>query len=185
MAILAHESPLQGLRGTLGHDIVFKKYNDKTVVSKKPSGRKRNSGLQEINCNRFREASRHARTILRDPIKREHYRKLAKKQNKHSAYNMIISEYMLSISISRKDTGGNVPVAKRLTLSVTKKGFRVKEVSVAVKAADDRVVAEGRANPVSTVDWVYKLPDECRPGSTVIITAVDAFGLITQKQLLL
>src|SRR5689334_1670297 len=41
MAVLAHGSPLQGLSGTLGHDIIFKNYNNKTVVSKKPSNMKR------------------------------------------------------------------------------------------------------------------------------------------------
>jgi len=182
MAILAADSPLQGLSGTLGHNIVFRKYNDKTVVSIKPSCRRKNSELQDRNCNRFKDAARHARTILRDPVKRDYYRKLAKKQNKHSAYNVIISEYMSSVNISKKDVGTKT-VSRKLTLSVTKKGFKVKEVSISIKAPDDCIIAEGKANSISSTDWIYKLPDEYEHGDSIIVTAVDAFGLITKKQL--
>lgn len=184
MAIVTSNSLLQHLSGMLGPDIIFKKYKTKTVVSVKPSTRKKNSPLQQQNCNRFKEAARHARTILHDPVKREHYRKLAKKQNKHSAYNAIIAEYMLTIHINAKNIPTGTTANKRLTLSVTKKDFKVKEVNIEIKSSRDQtIIAGGKANRINTVDWVYKMPALLEKDYTIIVTAIDALSRSTQKQL--
>lgn len=186
MAIVSGNSLVRHLSGTIAGDVVFKRYSNKTVVSMKASPRRKNSELQQLYLNKFKDASRYARTILRDPVKREHYTKLAKKLKKHCAYNVVISEYMLSIRIQAKDTTGPLSKdKKRITLTATKKDFKVKEVSVQVLSRNRETVAAGKANPISATDWVLKLPVMPEKGFALVVTATDALGLSTIKEVYL
>lgn len=184
MAVVTGNSLMQKLSGTLGGDVVFKRYGDKTVVCMKAAGRRKNSPLQELYSNKFKDAARHARMVLRDPVKRDHYTKLAKKLKKHCAYNVLISEYMLSIRIAAKDTPAAVSKDKtRVTLTATKKDFKVKEVSVNIVRPDGEPVASVKANRISTTDWVLKLPHAPEKGSVLVVTATDALGLTTIRHI--
>jgi len=80
--------------------------------------RRRTSELQQLYLNKFKEASKYARTLLRDPDKYEYYTK-----------------------------------------------------------------AHGQANPINSTDWVFKLQAPPEKGSTFIVTATDAFGVPTIRQL--
>jgi len=184
MALLAANSVLQGLTGMIGNQLVFRKHGDKTVVSKKPYRcRRRTSELQQLYLSKFKEASKYARTLLRDPDKYEHYTKLAKKHKKHSAYNLVISEYMLFIRIEEKEMPKQSD-KKRVVLTVTKKNnYKVDSVNVQLLSPSGETVAIGQANRISGSDWVFKLPAPPEKGSSVIVTALDAFGTPTIKQL--
>lgn len=185
MAIVTGNPLLNNLRGTIGGDVVFRRNGDKTVVSMKASPRKKNSPLQQLSVDRFKEAARYARAILRDPVKSAQYRKLAIKLKKHSAYNVAISEYMLRISIQPKDADAT-PVSKdkkRVTVTATKKNFKVKSVTVQIISGSGETVAEGNANPINSTDWAYKLSAPPEPGSMILVTATDMLGLVTTKYL--
>ncbi len=151
MALLAANSVLQGLTGMIGNQLVFRKHGDKTVVSKKPYRcRKRTSELQQLYLTKFKEASKYARTLLRDPDKYEHYTKLAKKHKKHSAYNLVISEYMLFIRIEEKETPRKQGDKKRVVLTVTKKNnYKVDSVNVQLLSPSGETIAIGQANRIS------------------------------------
>jgi hypothetical protein len=183
MAILASNSPLQGLSGSID-GVSFKRYKDKTVVSRKPAKRKKDSPLQKISISKFAEASRYARTVLRDPEKREYYRKLAIKLGKHSAYNLIISEFMLDISIEVKPTKPSAAKnKKRIVLTATKGDFKVKEVAIQVISATGEIISTGKANQINTTDWTYTIPAPANENYTMIVTATDALNRTTAKQL--
>lgn len=186
MALVANNSPIQHIRGKLGDALVFRRCGDKTVVSVKASPRRKNSALQELSVNRFREAATYARTVLRDPVKREHYTRLAKKLRKHCAYNVAISEYMLSVRIALKEGNGSAAASrdtKRVKLTVTKKDFKIKEVAVEVFSKDGERIAEGKANAVSACEYVVMLPVQPPEGCWLTVTATDALGLRTVKDL--
>ncbi len=185
MALLAANSVLQGLTGMIGNQLVFRKHGDKTVVSKKPYRcRKRTSELQQLYLTKFKEASKYARTLLRDPDKYEHYTKLAKKHKKHSAYNLVISEYMLFIRIEEKETPRKQSDKKRVVLTVTKKNnYKVDSVNVQLLSPSGETIAIGQANRISNSDWVFKLAAPPEKGSSLIVTALDAFGMPTIKEL--
>jgi len=184
MALLAANSVLQGLTGMIGNQLVFRKCGDKTVVSKKPYRcRRRTSELQQLYLSKFKEASRYARTLLRDRDKYEYYTKLAKKHKKHSAYNLIISEYMLFIRIEEKETPKQSD-KKRVVLTVTKKNnYKVDSVNVQLLSPSGETLAVGEANRICSSDWVFKLAAPPEKGSSIIVTALDAFGMPTIKQL--
>lgn len=59
-------SPLEGLRGTLG-DLVFRSFNGKTFVSVKPTKPRKKSDAQKRAQNRFRVAAALAQQKLEDP----------------------------------------------------------------------------------------------------------------------
>lgn len=188
MAILTLNSPLQGIRGMIGNQLIFRKNGDKTVVSVKPSPRKKsrngNSALQQLYLDKFKNAAKYARSIMRDPVKYEEYKRLAKKQNKHSAWNVAISEYMLWIRIEAKNADKPVSSGnKRVALTVTKKSFKVKEVAVKLISRTKEVLAEGYANRISATDWVYNLPVLPEQGMYLEVTARDTLGLPTIKDI--
>lgn len=97
MAIVMGQSMLRDIRGTLGGELVFRRYGDRTVVGVKGRKRRGNSVRQQLSCDRFKAAAAYARVLLRDPDKRAFYKGLARKLGKHSAYNLIISQYMRGV----------------------------------------------------------------------------------------
>lgn len=93
MARLKKSSLLNSLQGTLGAEIVFKQYPDKTVVSKYPDMSKvKASPLQRVQRNRWQEANAYAKAVIRDPVRRAAYEKLLK-PGQH-AYNKAMQAYM-------------------------------------------------------------------------------------------
>lgn len=181
MAVVVGNSPLKDLSGSID-ELVFKRYKDKTVVTRKPTRkRKKNSPLQQLRCDKFKDAARYARTVLRDPVKREHYRKLAVKLKKHCAYNVIISEYMLSINLETKGAKPSGKGKTRIVLTATKKAFKVKQVEMKITSPTGNPLATGAARQINSTDWVYTpdipLPQTC----TLVVTATDALNQTTLK----
>ena len=97
MALLASNSPLQGMRGSLG-GLVFRSFNGKTVVSAEPYIRrikpKDQTDRQRQTRSNFKEATQYAKKILRDDRMREHYQRQARKLKLPNAYTAAITEYM-------------------------------------------------------------------------------------------
>jgi len=74
MARLSKDSPLADVRGTIGKEVVFKHYGDKTVVSKYPDMTKvKATALQAARRRLFSEAIRFARLIHSHPELRALY----------------------------------------------------------------------------------------------------------------
>ncbi len=123
------------------------------------------------------------RTLLRDPDKYEYYTKLAKKHKKHCAYNLIISEYMLFIRIEEKETPKQSD-KKRVVLTVTKKNnYKVDNVNVQLLSPSGETVAIGELIASVILIGYSSYRRHRRKGSSLIVTALDAFGTPTIKQL--
>ena len=92
MAIL--DSPvLEGLRGHIGKQLVFKRYGDKTVVTRYPDmSRVKRSHLQKASTGLFKEAVAYAQSILRDEKKRKTFAK--KLRRGQTVYHAAISQFM-------------------------------------------------------------------------------------------
>ncbi len=93
MARLSKNSLMQGLRGSIGKQLVFKTYNDKTVVSRYPDM----SGLvptqkQKESRSLFKEAVKYARAIILDPEARLAY--AAKLPKGKSVYHAALQAFM-------------------------------------------------------------------------------------------
>lgn len=93
MAELNGTTLLHGLRGAIGKQLVFKKYGDKTVVSKYPDmTRVMPSARQKERQELFAKAVAYARAINRNPEQKAIYLKKVKKGE--SVYQYALKEYL-------------------------------------------------------------------------------------------
>jgi hypothetical protein len=93
MAILSSSTPLEGISGTLGKELVFKKYGDKTVVSRYPDmSHVKPTLLQQEKRKLFAEAVAYAREIARNPVKKATYTE--KLPPGTSVYHFALKEYL-------------------------------------------------------------------------------------------
>jgi len=105
MAMLSGNSPLQGIRGSIG-ELVFRSFGGKTVVSARPErSRFSEQSERQRRCRaRFKDASLHVKKMLCDPAKKELYRKKAKELNLPNAYTAAVKEYMRKTTIESINT---------------------------------------------------------------------------------
>src|SRR5689334_16260192 len=96
MATVSGNMLTTGLRGKIGHLLVFRSIRGKTFASHAP--RKPDKSKETIAQRRtrttFRDASRWAKLILLDPLKKEFYLQKAKEWGLTNAYTAAIKEYM-------------------------------------------------------------------------------------------
>jgi hypothetical protein len=83
----------KGLSGKIGKELVFKKYKDKTVVSKYPDMTNiAPSASQQQKRNKFAEAVVYAKKINDDPIQKGIYLKKIPKGKR--VFNFALAEYL-------------------------------------------------------------------------------------------
>jgi hypothetical protein len=93
MARVKQNDIIDGLRGKVGKNVIYKTYSYGTVVTQYPdmSGVKR-TARQKKSSKLFREAVAYAKAVIADPVKRRQYeRKLAKGK---TVYHAALSDYM-------------------------------------------------------------------------------------------
>lgn len=84
---------LQGTRGAVGKQLVFKKYGDKTVITKYPDMKGIvPSEAQKENQSLFRKAIAYASSIHRDPQKNAEYQKMIPQGE--DVYHYALKEYL-------------------------------------------------------------------------------------------
>lgn len=85
---------LEGARGAVGKQLVFKQYDDKTVITKYPNmkGIVPSEAQKETRCH-FKEAIAYASAIHRDPQRKAEYQKILPAGK--SVYHFALKEYML------------------------------------------------------------------------------------------
>ena len=84
---------LKGLKGAVGKQLVFKQYQDKTVVTRYPDMSKvKPSEGQKEKRKRFAEAVAYATAINRNPQQKALYQQ--KVQNGQSVYHYALKEYL-------------------------------------------------------------------------------------------
>jgi len=82
-----------GISGLVG-PVVFKQYGDKTVITARPSTRKKRSIIQKENSSLFKYAVAYAKSIIGDPKKKAEYAKKLKKNA--SVYHAAIREFLIT-----------------------------------------------------------------------------------------
>ena len=93
MARIPKDSLLKDLSGTIGKQLVFKVYEDKTVVSRYPDmSRVKPSMWQKENRSLFKKAVAYAQSIIRDSEARQAY--AAKLPEGKSVYHAALKEFM-------------------------------------------------------------------------------------------
>jgi hypothetical protein len=106
MAKMSKNSALFGLKGMLGDQLEFREVNGETIVSiRRNKSKKKASPSQTNTRNNFKEATKFARKETKDPVKKEHYLKMAKELKLPNAYTAAIKEFMTKKSVEAKENG--------------------------------------------------------------------------------
>ena len=172
MATVRTNPIVSGLSGMLGQTIGFKNLRGKTIMANRPSPPQKQSEQQKTNRSKFRDASRWAHLILRDPAKKEYYQKKAKKLKLPNAYTAAITDYMRKPKVMTFDNYNN-----SITCTVSKKNFELKKAELLITMAtgdikETRAVIKDACN-----EWTFRLSkEELRNG--VIIRVTDDAGSI-------
>ena len=86
-------SGFNGISGLVG-PVVIKQYGDKTVITARPSTKKKRSRNQKENSYLFKYAVAYAQSIIYDPKKKAEFAKKLKKNA--SVYHAAIREFLIS-----------------------------------------------------------------------------------------
>lgn len=141
-----------GLRGKLGDLIVFKRYGDRTIVSKVPDmSRVKKSEKQKVENNKFREAALYARSQMADPVAKAEY--AAKIKGMQRAYNLAIADFYTPPEIRKVDITEFFRNKKVIINAVD--DFKVVRVSVEVYDANGNLMEEGEAYELAEFMWEY------------------------------
>lgn len=180
MANIDENLLVQGARGQVGKQIVYRKHGNKTTISRMP---KLNPELEPTEAQvqkreSFSDAADYAKGVLSTPdLKKEYEKKAAPGQ---TAYNLAFRDFLKAPVVKQIDatayngTPGSIIVVK------AKDDFRVAGVKLSIRTAAGAVVEQGDAvlNPVRRNLWNYTATQNnaTLAGCVISATAVDLPG---------
>jgi hypothetical protein len=188
MAISKNNNFTRGLSGAVGGGMVFRTWNGKTYISTSPSKPKKQSAIQRENRMKFKMATFFAKTMMKDPVKKEEYKKLAKKMELPNAYTAAITEYMRKPEIREVELKAYSGKENQdIHVNVRKKGFEVEVVEVIISDEKGNVVEQGKAVKGRIFDWSYKTTKTIEQyGSlNILIRARERTGNYVDKKVIL
>jgi hypothetical protein len=101
MATINNNKLTSGLSGIIGNTVVYRQVRGRTIVTNRPRKPSRQSDWQRLNRVRFREAAAYARSVMRDPIKKEYFRLKAGWMELPNAYTAAVTLYLRKVRDSR------------------------------------------------------------------------------------
>lgn len=170
---------IQGIRGTIGNQLVFRQgKNGRTIISKKPTFADDRvfSEAQKEHHGSFKEAAAYAKAAAKtEPI----YAELAAGEY-HSAYNAALADWFHRPEVGEIDLSGwTGQVGGSIRIEAVD---NVKVVQVTVMIADEQgvVIEQGEAEQVDGLWWVYTTTQAVPGAARVIAVARDLPGHIGQ-----
>lgn len=163
---------LEQVHGKVG-DLIFKKYQDRTIMARKPEVTQPNTPAQQAVKENFRLAALYGKTVLADPTAKAAYTAKAKEKGQ-PAFALMLADFL------------NAPVVDEIDLSdyTGKTGdtikvrahddFQVTGVQVRVRDTNGTVLEQGAAS-LAGVDgiWNYTATVDLTANQPVVIE-VDA-----------
>jgi hypothetical protein len=168
-----------GLSGLIGDLLVFRQRANKTYVGNKPRPSSKGPTAMQMEIReRFKRATRYAKSALKDLVLRAAYALSAK--SGQSAHNVAFVDYQKSPEFYEDMdlTPYTGAVGDKILVSVID-DFKVKTVHVEIKAPGGAVLEEGFAvQEENELDWVYTTTaaNSELPGTQIIFTAKDYPG---------
>lgn len=176
---------LEKIQGQIG-DLVFKRYGDEVVISRKAdmSGRTP-SAAQLAHQERFREAAMYGRMVMADPESKALYVDAAKAKGK-PVYALMVADFFNAPSVDVVDVSGYSGAVGDEIVVMASDDFDVAEVQVALTTGDGTSIEAGAAveTPVNSGRWVYTTTVATVTGTAVriAVTAVDRPGSMDSEE---
>lgn len=177
MAKVSYNPVVKRIQGQIG-DLVFKRLQDRNLVARKPdlAGREPTPG-QAAHRDRFRQATRYAKSVWTDPVRKAAYQALTPSRKLH-VFQLCVADYLNPPEIHATDlsayTGGvNQPIR-----IVARDDVEVVSVRVRITGPGETLIEEGEAVRQAEDAWVYTTTAMAPAGQvlTVTVTATDRPG---------
>jgi hypothetical protein len=170
---------LEQIRGQVG-DLVFKRYGDEVILSRKPDLSDRTpTEAQLAHQERFREAAMYGRMMMADPETKALYSDAAKAKGK-PVYALMVADFFNAPSVDLVDVSGYSGAVGDAIVVMASDDFDVAEVQVALATGDGTPIEAGAAVelPANSGRWVYTTTTTTATGTAVriAVTAVDRPG---------
>jgi len=170
---------LEQVRGQVG-DLVFKRYGEGVVISRKPDLEGREpTPAQAAQRERFRQAALYGKMVLADPAAKAIYEDAAKAKGQ-PIFSLLVADFFHAPSVDEVDLSGYAGQAGDEIVIRASDDFDVTGVSVALTDAEGNAIEEGVAteSPPESGRWVYAATAAVDTGATVrlAVTASDRPG---------
>lgn len=163
---------IEQLRGQIG-DLVFKRYHDRTILSRKPDSSDRPwSAAQMLHRERFGQASRYGRQVMADPALRALYQAAAT-ACKQPLFSLIVGDYLNAPVVQRVDLEAFQGASGDRIVVDAQDDFSVTRVRVEVRSNGGAVLESGEAleTPAGSGQWRYTVQTNLASGTTVQVEA--------------
>ncbi|MCK7555037.1 hypothetical protein MKQ70_08455 [Chitinophaga sedimenti] len=171
---------IEGLRGNVAKQIVFRKTRKGTVASRMPKtdpNREPTQGQLE-HRDRFADASDYAQEVLADPELKALYEAALDPEN--TLRGTIVRDFFKAPKVREVDTDSYKGVVGDVIRIKAKDDFRVIAVDVRILNAAGELLEEGAAiiDPKSRKKWLYTttVPNPELAGTVIQVTATDMPG---------
>ncbi len=158
---------LEGIRGQVG-DLVFKRYGDETVISRKPDL----SGVppteaQLAQRKRFSEAALYGKMVMADPDTKALYEEAAKKKGK-PIFSLTVADFFHAPTVDEVDMSGYTGAVGDEIAIRAHDDFDVAGVSIVLADAGGGIIESGEAVETSADSgrWVYTATANVGVGTT-------------------
>lgn len=174
---------LEGIRGQVG-DLVFKRYGDEVVISRKPdlSGVEP-TAAQQATRDRFKQATLYGKMVMADPESKALYEAAAKAKGL-PVFSLTVADFFNAPSVDEVDLAGYSGAVGDEIVVQASDDFAVAGVQVSLADDGGSLIEAGEAveTPPRSGRWVYTATAAVAPGATVriTVTAMDRPGSVTE-----
>jgi hypothetical protein len=145
---------LELIRGQVGN-IVFKRYGDRVIISKKPVFKNRKfTKAQKNNQARFKDASTYGKMALANPELRKRYEQKAVETGK-PILSLMIADFLHPPTVHLIDLTDYEGAPGGEILTHAKDDFEVAKVTIAILDQSGTAIEQGDATYASGDIWVY------------------------------
>lgn len=164
---------LEQVRGALG-DVVFKRYGDRIILSRKPDlSYHKATAAQRMVRSRFGEAIAYGKRALQDPEAREAYQRAARRK-RHPVFSVIQADYFRAPVVEGIDLLSYTGRVGDAIAIDARDDFEVREVRVAITMTNEEgtLLEEGLAIAGGGSTWTYSATASVAAGTEVRVTAI-------------
>jgi len=170
---------LEQVRGQVG-DLVFKRYGEGVVISRKPDMEGREpTAAQAAQRERFRQAALYGRMVMADAAAKAIYEEAAKAKGQ-PVFSLTVADFFNAPSVDEVDLSRYAGCVGDSIVVRASDDFDVTGVEVALTDADGQAIEAGAAveTPPDSGRWVYTATAAVATGTKVRIevTATDRPG---------
>jgi hypothetical protein len=170
---------LESASGKVGSNLVLRKRGKRTILATKAERTGEVSEKQKLVRERFRSASRYAKTALKNPEMKAAYEDLAKDQEFMSAFTVAMKDYLRPPQIAAIKLDGYTGQPGSTLQIVAQDDFKVIGVTVKITAPDGTVIESGNAvmeADVGEFKYTATQANAVLPGTKITVTVTDRPG---------